>query len=260
MLAKFLAHPLTRGLDIDAPETTRLRRRIINSKPFLRRIYEEWYAMILEETGEQNTSGPTLELGSGAGFFSAVSPGLISSDLFAINGISLVMDAQHFPFKDGSLNALAMINVLHHIPDPERLFAEAARCTKKDGKFILIEPWLTTWSRFVYKRLHHEPVNETSADWNIQGEGPLTGANTALPWIIFQRDRALFESKFKMWRIAETTPFMPFRYLLSGGISLRSLMFSSSFVFWRGVENLLKPWKTKLGMFAKIVLVRQEIT
>jgi hypothetical protein len=35
LLKKWLSHPLTRGLDIDNPQTTELRRQIIRSKPFL---------------------------------------------------------------------------------------------------------------------------------------------------------------------------------------------------------------------------------
>jgi hypothetical protein len=50
---------------------------------------------------------------------------------------------------------------------------------------------------------------------------------------------------------------MPFRYLLSGGISLRSLMLGFTFNFWRGLENRLDPWMNNLGMFAKIVIIRR---
>jgi hypothetical protein len=46
MLKEWLAHPLTRGLDIDDPRTTRLRQKIIQEKDFLRRIYQEWYREI----------------------------------------------------------------------------------------------------------------------------------------------------------------------------------------------------------------------
>ncbi len=255
MLRRLFAHPLTRGLDIDSPETTQLRREIIRSKPFLQKIYLEWYGAILQEVGE--ASGIMLELGSGAGFLADVAKNTITSDIFLVDGIKVVLEGQHLPLKDHSIEALAMVNVLHHVPEPERLFKEAARCVRSRGKIIMIEPWLTAWSHFVYTRLHHEPVDEKSQEWTIHGEGPLSGANSALPWIIFRRDRDLFERKFPMWKIIEVSPCMPFRYLLSGGISLRSFMFAGAFSFWRGIENLLKPWMNSLAMFAKIVLVRE---
>ena len=47
-------------------------RQIIEEKPFLRRIYHEWYATLAADipAGE----GRVLELGSGAGFFRDVVP------------------------------------------------------------------------------------------------------------------------------------------------------------------------------------------
>lgn len=150
-----------------------------------------------------------------------------------------------------------MTNVLHHLPNPAKVFSEAARCIRIGGRMAMIEPWITLWSRFVYKRLHHEEIDETATEWTINGRGPLSGANSALPWIIFRRDLTAFVREFPMWRITEIFPFMPFRYLLSGGISMRSLMFGGTYRFWRGFENLLKPWIPRLAMFAKIVMVRE---
>ena len=46
MLKNLLAHPLTRGLDIDDPRCTELRRSLIRNKSFLRQIYQEWYGAI----------------------------------------------------------------------------------------------------------------------------------------------------------------------------------------------------------------------
>jgi len=256
MITKLLAHPLTRGKDLDSPETTWLRKQIIEDKPFLRKIYEEWYQLLLAEI-PQNMEGGVLELGSGAGFFSRVAPDAITSDVFHISGLTLVLDAHRLPFRAGSLKAIIMTNVLHHLPDPTKVFSESMRCIRVGGKMAMIEPWLTSWSRFAYKRLHHEPIDESAAEWTVSGQGPLSGANGALPWIIFRRDRDVFIRKFPMWKITEIFPIMPFRYLLAGGISMRSLMFGRAFRLWRSFENLLKPWMPRLAMFAKIVLVRE---
>lgn len=252
-----LAHPLTRGLDIDSPETSELRREIIRSKPFLRRIYKEWYAFELEQAAKAGDQLPILELGSGGGFLSDYAKDVITSDVFSIHGIDVLLDAQHMPFSTGSLRAIVMTNVLHHIPQPELFFNEAARCLQHGGRVAMVEPWISTWSRFVYRNFHHEPVDETKQDWTINGEGPLSGANSALPWIIFQRDREKFVERYPELTMALVEPFMPFRYLLSGGVSLRSLMFGFTFSFWSGLEKALSPWMDKLGMFVKIVLVRK---
>ena len=127
---------------------------------------------------------------------------------------------------------------------------------RSGGVIVMIEPWVSSWSRFVYQRLHHEPFRPESAEWEFPSSGPLSGANSALPWILFERDRSLFEREFLIWKIQEIDRFMPFRYLLSGGISLRSLTPAWSFGFWQEIEEGLKPWMGKLAMFAKIVLQR----
>jgi len=49
---------------------------------------------------------------------------------------------------------------------------------------------------------------------------------------------------------------MPFRYLLSGGVSLRSLAPGWSFELCRGLENALGLWNDHLAMFAQIVVRR----
>jgi len=151
-LRRLLAHPLTRGLDIDDPSTTARRRTIIESKPFLKRIYQEWYETILNQLPD--LSGPVLELGSGAGFLSDYIPRLITSEIFNCPGIQVVLDAQALPIAAASLRAIVMTDVLHHIPDPTRFFSEAARCLQVGGRVLLIEPWVSRWSRMVYTHLH----------------------------------------------------------------------------------------------------------
>lgn len=47
---------------------------------------------------------------------------------------------------------------------------------------------------------------------------------------------------------------MPFSYLVSGGVSLRSLMPGWSFGFWRWVENKFARDHASWAMFALVVL------
>jgi len=122
----------------------------------------------------------------------------------------------------------------------------------------MIEPWVTPWSRFIYNRLHHEPFDPETPFWELPTGGPLSRANDALPWIIFVRDREKFEQEFPQWRIETIKPIMPFRYLISGGVSLRSLTPAWSFGLWRHIENVLGSWSSQLAMFAHIVLRRLD--
>lgn len=149
-----------------------------------------------------------------------------------------------------------MTDVLHHLPKAKDFFSEAARCVRSGGVIVMIEPWVTPWSHLIYTRLHHEPFQPNALEWEFPTTGPLSGANGALPWIIFARDRAQFEQEFPEWTIDTIKPNLPFRYLVSGGVSLRSLVPAWSSGLWRGLENALEPWMDKLAMFAQIVLRR----
>jgi len=220
LLRRLLAHPLTASLGVDDLATTELRKQIIASKPFLKAIYNEWYGMLAG--GLPEGEGEVLELGSGAGYCETFIPGLITSEVFPCAQVKLVADAQCMPFADGSLRAIVMTDVMHHMPDVDRFFAEASRCLRKGGKILMIEPWVSSWSRLVYTRLHHEPFLPEAEEWAFASTGPLSGANSALPWIVFVRDRRKFESRFPELEIGGIRPFLPFRYLLSGGVGMRS--------------------------------------
>src|SRR5205823_812634 len=79
LLKRLLAEPAMAGLDLDAASTASAARALIESKPFLRRVYNEWYTMIA--AGLPATEGPILELGSGGGFLAARLEGVIASDV-----------------------------------------------------------------------------------------------------------------------------------------------------------------------------------
>jgi len=248
--SRFLAHPLTRGLSVDDPRTTQLRRRIILGKPFLKAIYSEWYRRIVAALSSRER---VLELGSGAGFFPEFLPRVLTSEVFHVPGICLVADARALPLLDQSLDAIVMTDVFHHIPDVRRFLAEAARCIRPGGRVVMVEPWRTRWSEWVYRNLHPEPF-EPDGDWAIPAAGPLSGANGALPWIVFQRDRSIFESRFPEWRILGVEPMMPFSYLLSGGLSMRSLTPGFLYRLVRWCERRLR--QERWAMFALITLER----
>ncbi|HEV8581912.1 MAG TPA: methyltransferase domain-containing protein [Thermoanaerobaculia bacterium] len=255
-LREWLAHPLTRGLDIDDPRTTLRRRQILQEKPFLRRIYKEWYQVVTAPLPPG--PGAVLELGAGAGFLADFVPGFVHSEIFFTPWVDVVMDGLALPLATGCLRGIVMINVLHHLPRPVQFFTEAARCVHPGGVVTMIEPWVTPWSRLVYTRFHHEPFLPGAQSWDLAAGGPLSAANGALPWILFQRDRERFKQAAPEWQVRLVRPMMPFRYLVSGGISLKQLVPAGSFPLWRALERALAPFREKIAMFAHIVLERES--
>jgi SAM-dependent methyltransferase len=256
-IRSFIAHPLARDVDLDSPETTNLRRRIIQDKSFLKKFYRECYASIIKSL-PRNVHGPVLEMGSGGGFLKDYIADLIASDILQIPLVDIVLDARRLPFDQAKLRGIVMLNVLHHLSLVDSFFSRALDCVKPGGVIIMIEPWVTRWSRLVYKYLHHEPFEPDFKGWNIPPGGPLSVANSALPWIMFQRDRKLFEDTFPDWQISEIELHTPFCYFLSGGVSMRSFVPGGFYPIFRKIEHFLKPWMHHWAMFAKIVLVRSK--
>jgi len=256
MLRRLLAHPLTRGLDIDDPATTILRRSIVQSKPFLKRIYEEWYQALANCLPD--IEGSVLEIGSGAGFLADYIPNLITSEIFPCDNIRLILDGQSLPFASESLQGIVMTNVLHHIPDARAFLKEAARCLRPGGVIAMIEPWVSPWSRLIYTRLHHEPFETEVRDWRHSSNGPLSGANGALPYIVFKRDQAIFASEFPDLVVSTIVPIMPFRYLVSGGVSMRTLMPNFAFPVWTQLEHWMRPHMDWWAMFALLAVTKRE--
>jgi SAM-dependent methyltransferase len=256
MIKNLLTHPLMRRRSLDDPQTTQVRKGLIRQKKFLEKIYQEWYGLIRTELGV--SSGAVLELGSGAGFLDEFIPNLIKTEIFYLADMDAIMDAGRLPFKDGTLSAIVMSDVFHHLPRPRNFLNEAIRVMPKGGKMVMVEPWVSRWSRWVYPHFHHEPLNPEMKQWEFPSTGPLSGSNQALPWIVFERDRQLFENEFPELSIEKVQPLMPFRYLVSGGVSLRSFMPGWSFGFWRWLEKLFTRKIECWAMFALIVIEKVD--
>ena len=255
-LKELLIHPLIRHRCIDAPETVGCVDQIIQSKPFLKKLYTQWYTELAGLIPEA-VEGPILELGSGAGCLENHIPRLIKSEILQTQGIDIVLDAKNLPVGREKLSGIVMVDVLHHLSDAESFFKEASYCIKPKGRIIMLEPWVTCWSKFIYTKLHHEPFDDKAEEWKFPEGGALSQANSALPWIIFHRDKSFFERKFPDWAIQKIRLHTPFAYLVSGGVSLRSFLPNFSYWFVRKTENAMNPWINKLAMFATIHLQRK---
>jgi SAM-dependent methyltransferase len=241
--------------DLDDPNTTLQRRQLIFNKPFLRLIYEEWYRSLAGSIPQ--AAGPVLEIGSGPGFLERFVPGLITSEIFYLPGIGCVQDAQSLGLASQSLKAILMVDVFHHIPDARAFLSEASRCLRPGGVLAMIEPWNTPWSAFVYCNFHHEAFEPRAARWEFESSGPLSGANGALPWIIFKRDVGQFQKEYPSLQIEKLRPIMPFRYLVSGGLSRPSFAPAFSFRMLSRCEGWLRPWFDVLAMFCLVVVKKK---
>ena len=235
---------------LDSPERTLHHGEIILQKKFLRKLYEQWYAEFLCEI-PRLPNDTYIELGSGGGFLKELDPKMICSDILDLPSNDLTFSALDMPFSTSSVGGIFMVDTMHHIPDMEKFLEEVSRVLVKNGKMIMIEPANSWWGRLIYKNFHHEPF-EPKGGWTIPESGPLSGANGALPWIVFERDKLKFQEKFPNLKIETIQYRNPLLYLVSGGVSYRQLLPDFMFPVVNRIDNLLPKMLKQLSMFQLI--------
>lgn len=107
----------------------------------MRRTVRRW----LEQAAP---SGVVVEIGAGTAFMRPVimraMPGAhyVSTDIAPTENTNLVVDACDLPLADRSVDVILALEVLEHIPTPERLVEEAARVLVPGGRLILTVPFM----------------------------------------------------------------------------------------------------------------------
>lgn len=236
--------------NLDSQKTLQKHKQIINQKPLLKKIYIDFYKQLKNIKFHK---GKIFELGSGAGFIKEIMPKVITSDVLRGAGIDIVFSAEKIPLGNSSVAGFTMIDVFHHIKNPEKALKEMQRCLKRGGKIVMIEPYNSICGRFIYQNFHHENF-DPKAGWKIRGKGRLSHANGAIPWIMFIRDRELFGKKFPNLKIKKISPHTPLLYLLSGGLSKPQLVPDFFYKSIKSFENSLGFFNKYLGMFITIEL------
>jgi SAM-dependent methyltransferase len=235
---------------LDAQSKTERHREIIQRKPFLKRLYTEFYKEF-KTVSDEFPNGLLIELGSGGGFIKDVIPNVITSGILHVTGKDVQFSALAMPFKDNTVDVFFIMNVLHHINNAYIFFKELDRCLKIGGEIVITTTANTLWSRFIYKNFHSEPFDPCGG-WDFEGTDPLSSANIAIPWIIFFRDRTQFERLFPSLRVRKIRFHTPFRYLVSGGCSVRQLLPPFTYDIVKGLEILLSPLHRHIDMFMTI--------
>ena len=232
-------------------------RRTIKSKPGLKLFYLETYRKYQECMSRCPSNGLALELGSGGGFVKEVIPQMITSDFLPDEGIDRVVDAMRIPFPDRSLQIICMMNVFHHIPNVALFFKEAQRCLIPGGKLFILDQHLGWISSPILRHFHHEPCRPGDSSWSFESTGPVSGANGALAWIVFKRDRDRFVAAYPALKLERYIPHTPLRYWLCGGLKRWSLIPKRAvFSAASRLDSALMKISPNFGSFVDIELTR----
>lgn len=249
-LLSILKYSNVKNMSYDDPEITPFMNYNIKNHSFVRKVYEEFYRIFVSSVSNM-PEGKRVELGAGYGFFKDFAgKSILRSDICSSHNIDIKFSAEQIPFKDESVTAYFMLGVLHHIKNPENLFNEVVRTLKKGGKFVLIEPNVNLWAKLMYKISHSEPFN-SEAGWRIEGNRPLTDANLALPWIMFVRDRKMFELKFPNLHVSIKL-HNPITFQISGAGAFRTFLPGFSYPIFKSIEILLTPFYKYVAMWMTI--------
>jgi len=206
-------------------------RRAWDDNAALREQYAGWYGRVRALLPAREL-GPFVELGSGPGFARGFIPELLLTDVVRAPWHDREMGAERLPFGDGTLGALVLFDVLHHLSSPAAFFEEASRALAPGGRVVLCEPHVSPLSYPVYKLFHDEPVR-LSAD-PLAGQAATDAANEkdpfdsnqAIPTLLFERARGRAElaRRFPRLKLVTVQRLAGLAYPASGGFRSRPLL------------------------------------
>jgi SAM-dependent methyltransferase len=164
-----------------------------------------------------------LEIGSGTSPLKIFYNHVLTSDVMDLDYLDYVFDAHKIDsfsdIPDNSIDIISMTNVLHHLKNPCDFLLRAAQKLKKGGLVIFTEPYMSWLSKPIYLYLHYEPT-----DFNIKKpelpliEGPLSCANNALPFLIFNGPWADALRGVYSFSDRDRRYFSALSYMATGGI------------------------------------------
>jgi SAM-dependent methyltransferase len=233
-------------------------RRAWDTDEALRTLYGRWYGLVREKLPPHEL-GPWLELGSGPGFAKNVIPELELSDVVGAPWLQHELDAEQLPFEGGSLGALVLFDVLHHLPHPARFLAEAVRTLRPGGRVVMCEPYVSPVSYPVYRFIHEERCDmsvDPLAEAAGTGGDPFEG-NQAIPTLLLRRREEL-ERRFPQLRIAGFQRFAGLAYPASGGFGRRTLLPMRLWKALLAIEDRLPDAAFRLIGFRMLAVLERQ--
>src|SRR5262245_29588171 len=193
-LVDLLREPVLASMDVDGEERFKLHREVLKKKRMLREVFSEMHCL-LRLLAERLLPGPGLQVEIGAGVVPMREsfPAVLATDIVAGPGVDFVLDAEAMALPHASVRVFYGQNCFHHFSHPGKFFSELERTLIPGGGAIIVEPYYGPVASFLFKRLFcTEGFDKTFPSWDAPLTGPMNGANQALSYIVFVRDRVEF--------------------------------------------------------------------
>ena len=255
-----LSDPRLKGVDVDSPELLVVHRQIMMEKRIMREVFTEFYQTCINyDNAYFKGDGLRIEIGAGVSFFKEVYPEIIATDIKAADNLDRVLDALYMDLEPQSVRAFYGLNCFHHFPNPDKFFRELDRTLVTGGGCVLIEPYYGPLAAKMYKSLFDTEIFDPNQKEWVSNSSIMHGANQALSYIVFVRDRKIFEERYPNLEIVQIKPLSNYlRYLLSGGLNFRSLVPGFMSPAIRALEWLISPVNKILGLHYAIVIRKKN--
>jgi SAM-dependent methyltransferase len=241
-----------------AADVLSVRKSAWANRPLTREVYRRYF----ERIGLELAPGRVhVELGGGSGMAKEFLANILTSDIVITPFVDFVADAMCMPMADGSVDNIFMVDVLHHLPHPGRLFDEITRVLRPRGRVVLLEPFISPFSRMVFKLAHPEPVDMSVEPLPVDdthvfaGEGPFA-SNQAIPTLMFDRNEDRFSRRFPKLRLVRKALDSTLVYPLSGGFSGPCLVPRFAWPLAWGMEACLRPLRRWMAFRIIVTLER----
>lgn len=256
LLDKLREHDIA-TVDINGGDRLLVHARVLERKRLLKSVFHQFHRMFDHlDRKHLGGTGIRIELGAGVAPIRDTYPDVLASDVVVARGLDFAIDAGRMALANGSVRVLFGQNCFHHFPDPIAFFNEMDRVVAPGGGAILLEPYHGPLATLLYPRLFHtEGFDKTYPSWQAPTVGPMNGANQALSYIVFVRDRALFEKQFPHLQIvADIACGNYVRYLASGGLNFRQLCPGWVEPILTSIEWALSPFRHQFALHHVIVI------
>lgn len=123
-------------------------------------------------------------------------------------------DCRSLPFEDESRDIIIVQGGLHHLQklpeDLDQTFAEVVRVLRPNGKFVLVEPWLTPFLRLVHLLSERKTVRKVSSKFDAFATMVHYEAETYYNWLeksseIMEQLKFWFDSDYLQIRLGKLT-------------------------------------------------------
>jgi SAM-dependent methyltransferase len=146
-------------------------------------FYSNRYLKSFIKSNFDETSDILVNLGSGN---SKIHDRAINVDFFPYQNVDVVCDIENLPFQDNSIDLIANIAVLEHVPAPEKVVSEIDRVLKPGGRVYSVIPFIQGFhaSPYDFSRRTSAGMKELYKDFNIEEVKCIGGPTSGLLWIL----------------------------------------------------------------------------